>query len=247
MKKKMIALLAGALLTLGMAGNALAYFGNGELNLYAYSNLAASNEVGIDLGSMTSLLASGTTTTITAGESALTGLKSGASFVYAGLYGFDAATTNVWVVANQGLSPFAANLSNFANFQTANSLVNTGYSAATGQVNSFGPKGTTATNDYFGKLDKAVNGQATYASLIAATIGGDFRTTLAADVVKSIYLMDVQHGSTNFVDTGATATFKTNGDIVIAGATATPTPVPPSFFLMGSGLLGMIGLRRKKA
>ena len=75
MKKKMIALLAGALMTIS-ASSAFAYFGDGELKFFSYGNLAASTEVGVDLGWISSLLTTGADTTISAGASAFNTLFS---------------------------------------------------------------------------------------------------------------------------------------------------------------------------
>ncbi|MBJ6724289.1 hypothetical protein [Geomesophilobacter sediminis] len=245
MKKKMIALLAGALLALS-AGNALAYFGAGELNLYAYNNTLTSSEVGVDLGSLASLMTPGADTLITKASSNLTGLKTGATYVYAGIYGV-AANGNVYAIANKGLGSFAENTSNYINFTNANSGVNNGYTSATSDIKTIASKGTGASNTYFGKMDKGNNFTGTYASVMPTSMAnqGDFRTTLAADVQKGIYLLDVANGSTTFKEVG-TATFFTNGNIEVQ-ADAASTPIPPAFLLMGSGLLGMVGLRRKKA
>ena len=239
----MIVLLAGALMALS-ASSAFAYFGNGELNFYAYNNTTGSSEVGVDLGSIGTLLTKGADTTITAGASNVAALKTGASSVYGGLYGFDAASGNIWIVADAGKT-LAANYAQYANFVTANGQINATYASAAGRVNTLASKGTSSTNDYFGRLDKGTTGQGTYASMIATAQGGDFKTTLAANVVKDIYFLDAKNGVTNFIDTGATAIFKTDGSIEVKAASA--VPIPPAFFLMGSGLLGMIGLRRKNA
>ena len=237
MNKKMIALLAGALMAL-TAGTASANFGNGQLNFYAYGNVAGTSEVGVNLGSITSLL-SGPGATITKGASAVSGLLSGSTTIYAGLYGYDATTGNVYVAANEGLGTFAAVGSSYTAFKTQNTAVNTAYGTTT-DLKTITSKGTSATASYFGKMDKGVNGGSTYSSFVPAGLGADFSTTLTADITKSIYMFDAATG--NFSDTGTTAIFKTDGSVTVAN-----TPIPPAFFLMGSGLLGMIGLRRKKA
>ena len=243
MKKKMIVLLAGALMALS-AGSAFASFGNGQLDLYAYSNVAGTPEVGVNLGSITALLANGADTTITAGASTVAALLTGATSVYAGLYGYDATGANIYVIANTGLGSFSASSAGYSNFVTANTAINTTYGNNT--VLSLASKGTSSTADYFGKLDKGVNGGGTFGTLIGTGKGTDFTTNFSTDITKSIYVLNVASGFT-FTDTGATAIFNTDGSIEVKGAAAAPTPIPPSFLLMGSGLLGMIGLRRKKA
>ena len=60
----------------------------------------------------------------------------------------------------------------------------------------------------------------------------------------NIYFLDKKNGATSFVETDALAIIKTDGSIEIKAAN---TPIPAAFYLMGSGLLGLVGLRRKKA
>ncbi|MBJ6724291.1 PEP-CTERM sorting domain-containing protein [Geomesophilobacter sediminis] len=248
MKKKMVALLAGALLSLS-AGNALAYFGNGELVLYAYNNTSSSPEVGIDLGSISTLLAPGTDTVINTGTS-LTGLKTGASYVYAGILGmanWNVNVGNVYALANSGLGSFSANTANLQSFYAANNNLNTKYGSPATATETFPVKGS---GTYYGLMDKSSPGAGTYGSILPSSMAGqgDFKTSLAGDVVKGIYYLDNIGGSTTFVEVGK-ATFFANGNIEINTAvpTAPPTvPVPAALPLMATGLLGMAGLGKRK-
>ena len=254
MKKKIIVLITAALLSLS-GSSAFANFGNGQLNFYAYGNGAGTSEVGVNLGSISTVL-SGTAppsqlqgpgpTTITSGESSITGLHTDSTTIYAGLYGFDAVTGNIYVAANQGLGSFNANLSSYTAFKTANTKVNDLYGAT--NVKTITSKGTSATSTYFGQMDKGVSGIGTLSNLIPTGYGTYFVTTLAADVTKNIYMFDIT--GTTFNDTGVSATLTTNGDIIIQAPTwddrpsGSYAPIPAAAWLLGSGLIGLFGFRK---
>lgn len=248
MKKKMIVLLAAALLTLGAAGSALANFGDQQLEMFAYNG---STEVAVDLGaidvtslsSMESSLAS-LAGTINIGATAVSGLT-GSGNIYAGIMGIDFANTgNVVVSGKAGLSPFPYSTANYGGATGSMSTINGYYAGVTQATAGVATGSSTAINSYFTLMDSKSAGLGNFGSLVPSTVKGDATTTLTAAVAEELYWLD-SNNATNFVDTGYEAIINTNGSVTIE-KTPAATPIPAAIYLMGSGLLGMFGLRRRK-
>src|SRR6266568_3846030 len=85
MKKKMTALLAGALLSVAFASNAMAAFTDLSLERFVYGS---TNEVATDLGNVNSLLGT-TNNTIGAGSANFLSVGAGTAPLYASYFGFD--------------------------------------------------------------------------------------------------------------------------------------------------------------
>jgi FtsH-binding integral membrane protein len=84
-------------------------------------------------------------------------------------------------------------------------------------------------------LTLAGSAETSLASLVGATSGS---------VTQNLYFWANAYAAVPADTIGvlaATITTSYNGTSVVTAA----TPIPPAFFLMGSGLLGMFGLRRK--
>jgi hypothetical protein len=71
---------------------------------------------------------------------------------------------------------------------------------------------------------------------------------LFADAFGGTPLLNVNGGS--YAGTVATISLHDNGSTdaqsLDASTTATPTPIPGALYLLGSGLMGLVGMRRKK-
>lgn len=246
MKKKMIVLLAAALLTLGAAGSALASFGDQQLEMFAYNG---SSEVAINLGAadLTSLdsfkaslgLLAGNITTGASAVSALGGT------IYAGILGVDFANTgNVAISGAPGNSAITASDTQYGNATAAMNMINNYYKTISPVANVV-TAGRAALDSYYVHMDSSGPGLGNFGSLVPLTTHGDATTTLAAAVTQELYYLDSNNNWPNFVDTGYKATINTDGSVTIAQTTAA-TPIPAAIYLMGSGLLGMVGLRRRK-
>jgi len=218
--KKIMMLLAAAMLLLGLNGQAMAYFSNGDLIQVVYQG---TTEIATDEGSLATLLAGGTT------------LNFSSPLANAQVAYFDYVITGgsqgtVWTSGNNGGQ--TAVFSSTSNFHNA-------YSAATGlYYNLGGPQVTVLNtpianpNSYTVQMDggkvgsmdgflKNADGEATMAN------GGPVQQTLYQ------YVPTLTRGASS---TGtAVATINTSA-----------TPVPPSILLMGSGLLGLAGIGRKR-
>jgi len=245
MFKKIATFLAAAALMLGVSAPAMAatYFGNDELIQIVY-NTAGGTEVATDLGSI-----NGSTFTANGSPSFLgSGGTIGAGGVISGgnFAGTNVSSLNVVYLAmdtNDTNNPLYFSSSS----ATAPTVQDGG---AWGNTNSvlqafYAGKGTqqvvvsTANALSYSMSLGGVNA-GTFVGLLNPPSAESSLAALASGsaVVQKLY-------TTTF---GATAqdlqlSISTNTDGT-AGVVAA-TPIPPSFLLMGSGLLGMVGIRRK--
>ena len=253
MKKKMTVLLAGALLTVGTAGNALAYFSStgDDLIRVVYSGTTGV-ETATDLGSIASILTSAPGTILGGGSAAFTGngVTGDLSSYYVTYFAKSTSENGVtgkylWA-AGDAVTPSVTGLSQWPGSSSGMTSIENQY-AAGGSTQTVST-GTSATNSYFHVADGSGTKTGALVGIISANSRPNTEASLAnlasGPVTQGLWYFS--NGGTS--QTGALAlTLLTNSDgtTSIAGA-ATPTPVPPSFLLMGSGLLGMVGLRRKK-
>lgn len=235
MMKKLATLLAAAAFMAVTAGNALAYFEDLSLVRVVYdSSSATGKEIAYDLGNINTYLAGGSFTT-----DAITTDFNGVALsnLRVAYYAYDSSTSSIWLSAGDTTPSVYA--SAFSNVQGA---------AIMGALNPYmsnvnGKAETTANdpNSYVALFNAEGNQPGTMAGAFGSNIGETSLANLASGVTQKLYFFaDADNGATgelvlNFTttDTGTTMT------------SAAPVPIPPSFLLMGSGLLGMVGIRRK--
>jgi hypothetical protein len=246
MKKKMITLLAATLLTSALAGNALAAYEDLNLVRIAYGT---TNEVATDLGAVSSLL--GTTQTLSSGASNFVTMGAGAtgagSSVWATYYAVDTANNTMYFSAQSGLGSIAVASSNGLNaISQLGYGINSFYSNLLLTTDSTATSATTTRATYAGfftSFEQGTPGFGGFGSTVSASKNTEVSLTAAA--TQELYYWDGV--SATATDTGTSITTNLDGSTTISSSTApAATPIPPAFFLMGSGLLGMVGLRRKK-
>jgi hypothetical protein len=251
MKKKMIALLAGALLTVALAGNAMAAFENFDLIRIAYQTAGGTAEVATDLGSLSSIL-SGTavnsTSFITGGTGAGTAFSNTSlsninvlyiAFDSNNISGTDKAwfsgaatapgliSNNTWTTGPSSIQSYYRGMSQLLG--NATQVVGS-QGAANSYANLFGNGGGTQSDGSLGLL-----------------IDGTVEANLGAGAATQHLWYLADSTSPVFADLGTLITNLDGTTSFTSASQAAQTPIPPSLLLMGSGLLGMIGLRRKKA
>jgi hypothetical protein len=252
MKKKLVALLAGALLTSAMAGNALAYFTGDDLIRVVYS-ATTGVEVATDLGSIATLLTSAPGTILGGGAASFTNYGvTGDLSTYSVAYFAKSTSENgvtgkyIWA-SGDATTPSVSGTSqwNGTNGAMTNMLSQEGAAGSTQTVSV----GTGATNSYYHKAD----GSGTITGALSGIISANSRVNTEASLANIANTPVTQglwyFGAANGSQTGLLAlTLQTNADgsTTLNPNSTAATPIPPSFFLMGSGLLGMVGLRRKK-
>jgi len=262
MKKKMIALLAGALMVLG-ASNAMAYFGSNEL-IRIVENTSTGDEVVTDLGNVSSLISQANSTgsvtvfglggssdafTTVGGTNFAAGKDSNLVVAYLA-YNPATASKNVWLSGTMGatLTNVGAQYNNFKNgYSAVFELNGTGaggyYYNQTGLSSATSNSGTN-TNSFIYKFDTASPG--TFAGLLSTADGDASLATLAsASVQQGLYFWSngsIDGQSINQL-TGLTILTNADGSTTIQ---AQDTPIPAAAYLLGSGLMGLFGLRRKQ-
>jgi hypothetical protein len=242
-KKNLAALFAAAVMTLSATSAFASFALDNELVRVVYSTGAgATTTVVNDLGSISSILAtSGKVDVAGTGFAYSTlGASANASNTYEAFFAKNnnatgTGTFDMWVAAS---SAPTTNNRKFATFNSSVIGFNSIY-AVTGLANTTG-----TLSDYQSKFG------------VAGTLNNTFPTvqeySLATVAALNLYKFSATNASTFPVTVGTNAnvdfTILTNADgsVSFQGAAAPAnTPIPPAFLLMGSGLLGMVGLRRK--
>jgi len=231
-KAKLTALIAGGLLTLS-ANSAFATFADLELIRVYYSR--SGYEIATDLGKVTDLTSGGTTVNI----GTLAPLDEG----YAVYFAFDRVTNDLWATGKVGVPSVI--VGGIAGITAVKGGTNTMYAAYNTQG---GYQYSAATAYYKNNLSAStgsmgnninsatrVNTEASLSELISYGSGS---------VTQALYFWD--NLTTTIADEKigievARITTYADGNTVITA----PTPIPPAFFLMCSGLLGLLGLRRR--
>jgi len=241
-KKKFAAMIAAALMTMS-ASSAFAAFADLELIRVYYDRTGS--EFATDLGNVKTILDNakqpggvtldGSFGTLTSGYAVYFALDrtTGVSDLWAtGKVGVD----SVILGGSTGLTSLKSGSSSmYALYNTQGGTEYTGAAAATSSYKNklSATQGTLATS-----INNAsrLNTEASLASVIGSGTGSAVQalyfwenalTTVAAEKIGVL---------------AATITTNADGTSTIVAA---PTPIPPAFLLMGSGLLGMVGLRRK--
>lgn len=245
MKKKMIALLAGALMTVAMAGNALAYFEQGNLVRVVYDKTLMT-EVATDLGSMSSIINAAKNGPLILGagaaDSFLGGSLANSSFsnLNVAYYTVNVANKDLWLSSNADTQSLSGTTS-----WTAGSSASAGTLA---RYNGFGTStvtlGMSDASSYWTKLDGVGTKVGKFNTFYLSANGEMNLAALATggEVKQNLFFWDNPNTAGNLAGAKQTFTIKT----LSTGGTEIVTPVPPALFLMGSGLLGLVGIRRKK-
>ncbi len=253
MKKKMIMLLAGAMMTL-TAGNAMAYFGGSTvastdliLTRVVYDR-AGTVEVATDLvyNPATMSLSSDINKVVGGGAAAFSLSQFGAAAswdnLYVAYFAKQSATGNKgWLSGGETALTIGAR---------QNSAFNGNNSSVLGYYNNIGAANQTnigvagATKSYYDIMNKGGASIGTFGAFINQQGAGEMSLAALANgnsVTQNIYYF----ANTAAASTGVkVATMSTNAD-GSSTINAAQTPIPAAAYLLGSGLLGLLGLRRR--
>jgi hypothetical protein len=261
MKKKLVALLAAALLTVSFAGTALAAFQTGDLIRVVYDTVG-SKEYATDLGSWATLSAAAANTTVGGGGDAVTLANTGAAGwanLVVGYYMVDnVAGAYKVAVAGDGVNAITSGSRKFSSYNSNAVLLSGNYiaNAIPGTNSAVIADKFGTTNTFYNKFDNAGVSTGYYSGWETGTTGVNPGGILSLAALTTTGYVDqtmVFFGpfatNTPNASTGVNSiTVRTLADgstLINAGAAVPAVPVPPAFFLMGSGLLGMFGIRRK--
>ncbi|KAF0219906.1 MAG: hypothetical protein FD174_1630 [Geobacteraceae bacterium] len=239
MKKKIVALLAGALMTIA-ASNAFAFVAT-DLELYRVvydATTKTTYEQISDLGNF-STLKSLTATTVVGNAYKTAAFDAAAATAGSNLkiayFAFDVANKQVYLSQTNETAIPKINALKWA-------------SAGAGLVTSVNTDGALAgglgsntnVNGFFKK--EGVNfGSFFTAGSTTANLSNVSLATMVNNAETHIYKFDNANASVFGTQFLTLTTDKTTGLSSVKAV-----PIPPAFFLMGSGLLGMVGLRRKR-
>jgi len=257
MKKKMITLLAAAMLTMSIAGTASAAFVEGDLIRVVYDTVG-SKEIATDLGSWSAIKGTANNTALGGGVDAFTLSQFGATTQFADLkvgYFLVDATTNANRVAVAGDANGVSSASRkFSGYNGAAGTILTQYRAnLTASPNTAIMADKTGVNTFYKNMEGAGLTPGLYGPWTTTNAGGVLNLAALATtgyVDQTIYTWTGTNLATSLIVPGTKAlTLRTmaNGTSVLTSGGTAATPIPPAFLLMGSGLLGMVGIRRKMA
>jgi hypothetical protein len=244
MFKKIATFAVAALLTLS-ASSAFAYTADSELFRVVFSTGAgATTTVVNDLGSISSILAKTGSSSI-AGTSfsySTLGASANSSNTFVTYFAKDNAVAtpgsySVWTAYDAAL---AAPVSGNRKYANTNSGI-------TGFANFYTVANTTGTlADYQSKM--GLTGQV--GGFLATGLTAEY--SLASLTTLNLYKFTGSNPTTFPVTTGVNAlsgltiTTLADGSTQVNGpAGSSPVPLPAAFYLMGSGLLGLVGMRRR--
>ena len=225
MKRIMLPVLLAAMLVFGIAGNASAYFETG--NAFAVFYADGDNEVAIDLG----VLTPGSGITLDAPDlSMFTAAITSYNQINVGIFAAEAGYSN-WFATTTMDTPSVSGSSIVSFTSGAGTLASTF-------------AGADADNDGMAVLEKS------------GTTGTYHQVMNSNGTAPGYYAgfnPNFQLGEATLDAVGAFTMYLHNFDITTAdpaamvSVNAAPVPVPAAVWLLGSGLIGLIGIRRKNA
>ena len=260
MKKIMITFLVSVMMALTVS-NAFAAFGNLELiRVVSDSTSGSTVEVATDLGSISSFIG-GNNVTVGGGINAFTNFFNPSHNLSVNYYAWQTSTTTkgtLYIASNNTTAPQAAGSSSLKGKLNTIQAFYAGLSNAAGgattivtsntAIGSFGQQmGMTALGEYGGYTTNfAANANVSLASLATAPVNmtlWQFANNTA-----------ITGASTGALVGPAPFTITTNADGSTSFGlcyaddwppTTSTVPIPPAFFLMGSGLIGLFGMRKR--
>lgn len=255
MKKKMITLLAAAMLTLSAVGSASAAFVQGDLIRVIYDT-KGTKEIATDLGAMSTLTTLGTGSVVGGGVDAATLAQFGGS-TYAdlrvGYFAIQKANTginpaNLWLAGDPTVAPKSGALKWSGAYTAFNNTLGN-YAQSAGNTAVIADK--SVGNTFYVNMDRSGLQVGNYGTFLPTNPAGGV-LNLAALATTGYVDQAIYNWSGSVTNTSAygtqVLTLRTMADgSTVINPGAAPVPIPPAFLLMGSGLLGMVGIRRKMA
>lgn len=245
LRKKIAVLVAAALMSL-TASSAFAAFADLNLVRVIYERTTGTTETATDLGNINTLLATGGTIA----NSAVSLSASNPNNLFVVYFAINHATTgtgvgDLWVSSTTTNAPAAVGTLGFNTTKSGTTSVFSYYNSlgagtVTSQQSNLNSYKTKLASSQ-GALSNGINGatrpfvEASLASLV---------TGAATSVKQGLYFFENANTAGSVAVKVADIITNADGSTTI-NPPVTATPIPAAFYLMGSGLLGLVGLRRR--
>ncbi len=248
--KKIMMLLAATTLLLGVSGQAMASLTVGDLIRVVYKFDGTGAEVATDLVGATGWTSGTAVTGPTSYSTNNFSLSQFSGSAWGDLrvaYYANMSPTNFWFTGPDGGMDSRAG--HAASVRTALTQMNGVYSTAMGS----GKQGTiqsTNANSYWYKMNMGGTETGSWGTFVAPFNGVANLAALGTTGFVDQWLYYYPSATSNIVAPGVqVAKIRTyaDGHTDVMNLNANPVPVPAALYLFGTGLLGLIGIRRKKA
>jgi len=225
----------------------MAYFADGDLIQVVYQN-GGTSEVATDLGAFSPTTAyTGNTVNLTSnpipftGTGAFAGVSASSLDVAYYITTGGSAPTNIWISGPQA-GQTALSRQNAA-IQTLPTINNNYASVGTAQVTLLqsNPLSYYAVEDKGGTTPGGFDGFINNPAMYGEQNLGNLSTLGYVD--SYLYYYSAPKNGGNGVQVATIRTFADGTSEILGGA---PTPIPASILLLGSGLAGLVGIRRKQ-
>jgi hypothetical protein len=248
LRKKLAVLVAAALMTLSASSAFAAFSSFSLIRVISDSTAGSTTEVATDLGNINTLIGA-SNLTVGGGADAFTLYTNPTHNLSINYYAWATSTTTkgtLYIASNNATAPTAAGS---ALTKTALNSIQTFYA---GQTPVAGSSTVVTSNTTVGSFGQkmgmtALGGYANYVAGISANTNLKLDSLATAPLFMTLWkFADVSAitGTSTGVQ-ALTLTTNADGSTTINAGPVANTPIPAAFYLMGSGLLGLVGLRRR--